>query len=60
MPSRISAEKRVGATSLNLPAFGFGSAHLGELYAKVDEADARATLQAAWDAESDFYDSAPW
>jgi len=60
VPSRIAAEKRVGATSLNLPAFGFGSAHLGELYARVDEADARATLQAAWDAGIRFYDTAPW
>ncbi len=56
----LSAEKRVGSTSLTLPAFGFGSAHLGELYAKVDEADSRATLDAAWDAGVRFYDTAPW
>jgi D-threo-aldose 1-dehydrogenase len=55
-----SAEKRVGSTSLTLPAFGFGSAHLGELYAKVDEADSRATLEAAWGAGVRFYDTAPW
>jgi D-threo-aldose 1-dehydrogenase len=55
-----SATKQVGATSLALPAFGFGSAHLGELYAKVDEADSRATLDAAWNAGVRYYDTAPW
>ena len=39
MAAAPSGEKRIGSTSLTLPAFGFGSAHLGELYAKVDEAD---------------------
>ncbi|MEQ1770841.1 MAG: aldo/keto reductase [Devosia sp.] len=52
--------KQVGSTSLSLPAFGFGSAHLGELYGRVDEADARATMDAAWDAGVRFYDTAPW
>lgn len=60
MAAAPSAEKRVGSTSLTLPAFGFGSAHLGELYAKVDEADSRATLEAAWGAGVRFYDTAPW
>jgi D-threo-aldose 1-dehydrogenase len=43
-----------------LPVFGFGSAHLGELYGKVDEADAHATMNAAWDAGVRYYDTAPW
>lgn len=60
MPSATGVEKRVGATSLTLPAFGFGSAHLGELYARLDEADSRATLDAAWAADIRFYDTAPW
>ena len=60
MAAAPSAEKRVGSTSLTLPAFGFGAAHLGELYAKVDEADSRATLEGAWDAGVRFYDTAPW
>jgi D-threo-aldose 1-dehydrogenase len=60
MAAAPSNEKQVGATSLTLPAFGFGAAHLGELYGKVDEADSRATLDAAWDAGVRFYDTAPW
>jgi D-threo-aldose 1-dehydrogenase len=55
-----SALKKVGSTTLSLPGFGFGSAHLGELYGKVDEADSRATLEAAWGAGVRFYDTAPW
>ena len=60
MAVSASREKRVGATDLSLPAFGLGTAHLGELYAKVDEADAQATLEAAWDAGVRYYDTAPW
>lgn len=60
MPTNSAALKKVGSTSLTLPALGFGSAHLGELYAKVDEADSRATLDAAWDAGLRYYDTAPW
>jgi len=59
MPS-VSARRRVGATAMELPVFGFGSAHIGELYARVPEAESRSTLQAAWDAGVRFYDTAPW
>lgn len=60
MSISISERRRVGGTSLELPVFGFGSAHLGELYGRVDEVDARATLEAAWAAGVRFYDTAPW
>ena len=57
---RVSARRKVGATTLELPVFGFGSAHLGELFGPVDEADSRATLEAAWGADVRFFDTAPW
>ncbi len=60
MSITLSTRRRVGRTALELPVFGFGSAHLGELYNKVDEADSRATLDAAWDVGVRFYDTAPW
>lgn len=60
MSISISTRRRVGRTALELPVLGFGSAHLGELYAKVDEADSRATLEAAWNAGVRYYDTAPW
>ena len=56
----LSARRRVGRTSLELPVFGMGAAHLGELYGKVDEADSRATLAAAWASGVRYYDTAPW
>ena len=55
-PRKRSAQTR----ACNCPAFGFGSAHLGELYGKVDETDVKATLDAAWDAGVRYYDTAPW
>jgi hypothetical protein len=47
LPDRIASLKRVGSTSLSLPAFGLGTAHLGELYGKVAEADSDATAWAS-------------
>lgn len=52
--------RKVGRTALELPVFGFGGAHLGELYSKVDESQSQATLAAAWDAGVRFFDTAPW
>ena len=60
MTTALPASRRIGQTSLSLPVFGFGSAHLGELYGKTAEPDARATLEAAWNGGVRFYDTAPW
>ena len=55
-----STSRPIGRTALSLPVFGFGSAHLGELYGRVEEADSRATLDAAWAGGVRYYDTAPW
>ena len=60
MPIRASDRRKVGATALDLPVFGFGAAHLGELYGLVDEAQSCATMEAAWDAGVRYFDTAPW
>lgn len=60
MSTLQSSCRRVGKTSLDLHVFGFGSAHLGELYAPVAEARSQATLNAAWDAGIRYFDTAPW
>jgi len=60
MPGTLEGTKQVGSTSLGLPALGLGTAHLGELYGKVDEAESRATLEAAWQVGVRYYDTAPW
>ena len=54
------ATRRLGKTGLQIPQFGFGGAPLGELFTRVSEADAEATLQTAWDAGVRYYDTAPW
>ena len=43
-----------------LPIFGLGGAPLGDLYTKVTDADAEATIAAAWDQGVRYYDTAPW
>ncbi len=58
--SILASARTVGRTALTLPPFGLGTAHLGELYNKVEEAQSQATLQASWDAGVRFYDTAPW
>lgn len=60
MAISISDRRPVGQTGLTLPVFGFGSAHLGELYSRVPEAVSRATLEAAWQGGVRYYDTAPW
>jgi D-threo-aldose 1-dehydrogenase len=55
-----SSYRQVGATRFDVPVFGLGTAHLGELFAPVAEPDSRATLDAAWDGGVRFYDTAPW
>lgn len=60
MPLTVSTRRKVGNTTLELPVFGFGAAHIGELYGKVDEATSQATLNAAWEAGIRYYDTAPW
>ncbi|MEO0637491.1 MAG: aldo/keto reductase [Pseudomonadota bacterium] len=52
--------RRIGATQLDLPVFGLGTAHIGELYGLVEESASEAMLSAAWDAGVRYYDTAPW
>lgn len=52
--------RRLGRSELEIPVFGYGAAHLGELYARLAEAEVDATLEAAWEAGIRLYDTAPW
>ena len=56
----VTEKRRIGATSLEVPRLGFGCAPLGELFVRVSDADAAATLQAAWDAGIRYFDTAPY
>ena len=52
--------RQIGHDLLDLPVFGFGTAHLGELYGLLPEPMSQATLDAAWDAGVRYFDTAPW
>jgi D-threo-aldose 1-dehydrogenase len=52
--------RQLGKSGVRLTQLGFGGAPLGELFVRVDEATAAATLQAAWDAGIRYYDTAPY
>lgn len=47
------------ASAVTLTRLGFGGAPLGNLYRRIEEADAQATLAAAWDAGIRYFDTAP-
>ena len=54
------ATRRLGRTDVALTQLGFGAAPLGDLFTKVTEADAAATLQSAWEEGVRYFDTAPW
>ena len=51
---------RAGAGTLDLTVLGFGGAPLGNLYEPIAEADADATLDAAWKGGIRIFDTAPF
>ncbi|MEX0629979.1 MAG: aldo/keto reductase [Chloroflexota bacterium] len=55
-----TARRILGKTGVRVTQLGFGGAAIGELYARVAEADAVATLDAAWDAGIRYFDTSPW
>jgi D-threo-aldose 1-dehydrogenase len=50
---------RLGRTGLTVTRLGLGCASLGNLYEAMDDAQARATADAAWRAGLRFFDTAP-
>jgi D-threo-aldose 1-dehydrogenase len=54
------ATRRLGRTDVQLTQLGFGSGGLGELFVRIPEAQARATVEAAWEAGVRYFDTAPY
>src|SRR6267378_2049333 len=54
------SRRRLGRTSIELGVLGFGGATIGGIGTQVTEAQAQATLDAAWDAGLRYFDTAPW
>ena len=52
--------KPLGKTTLALPVLGLGGAALGNIFDAISEAQAEATMDAAWRAGIRYYDTSPW
>ncbi|WP_417605260.1 aldo/keto reductase [Primorskyibacter flagellatus] len=57
--SRTNVLNHRTKTPLNLTQLGFGGAPLGNLYRRIADETAQATLDAAWDAGIRYFDTAP-
>src|SRR5258707_5678439 len=55
----LSNLRQLGRTPLHLSTLGFGGAPLGNLFTAVDESDAVAALDAAWELGVRYFDTAP-
>ena len=58
--AQVAARRRLGRTAVEVTELGFGGASIGELFVRVSERDAQATIAAAWDAGIRYFDTAPW
>lgn len=60
MTQSPSLQRRpLGRTALTLPKLGFGAAPIGNLYRRLSEAQALATVAKALDEGIDYFDTAP-
>ena len=57
--AQVTARRRLGRTAVEVTELGFGGASIGELFVRVPEADAQATIAAAWDLGVRYFDTAP-
>ncbi len=60
MAGSLSTRLRIGTTDLAVPPLGLGTVPLGGLFRGLDDADATAVLQTAWDEGIRYFDTAPW
>jgi D-threo-aldose 1-dehydrogenase len=58
--ANVIVRRRLGRSPVEVTELGFGGASIGELFVRVTEADAQATLAAAWDAGVRYFDTSPW
>ena len=50
---------RLGRTQVQVSVLGFGAAPIGNLYTAIDDDEARAAIEAAWDGGVRYFDTAP-
>ncbi len=52
-------KRRFGRVDLEVTAFGFGTAPVGNIFREIDEKTSDAMFQRAWDAGVRYFDTAP-
>ena len=60
MSPRAIGFRELGRTGLSLSEIGLGTAPLGDLFDKVDDAEAAELIEAAWDGGERYFDTSPW
>ncbi len=60
MSRRAIGVRSLGRTGLSLSEIGLGTAPLGDLFDKVDDAEAAELIEAAWDGGARYFDTSPW
>jgi D-threo-aldose 1-dehydrogenase len=55
-----TAKRQLGRTGLALTQLGMGTAPLGDLWERIPEERAQASLAAAWQSGVRYFDTAPW
>lgn len=56
---QVSAKVKFGRVDLEVTAFGFGTAPIGNIFREIDEETSDAMIQKAWDAGVRYFDTAP-
>ena len=52
--------RKLGRTGVSVSELGLGTAPLGELFDRVEDDEAAAIVQTAWDGGVRYYDTSPW
>ncbi len=52
-------KRKFGRTDLDVTAFGFGTAPIGNIFREIDEDTSDGMIQTAWDAGVRYFDTAP-
>src|SRR6218665_546282 len=60
MTLSLTDRRQIGTTTLSVPPFGFGAAHLGGMFGRVPGETAYETLEAAWEGGVRYFDTAPY
>ena len=56
---KVAEKRQFGRTNLQVTAFAFGTAPIGNIFKPIDEATSDTMIQSAWDAGVRYYDTAP-